>query len=105
MNYPPFSDIISVSLIADDDDTAMAYAKAFRSRLSGLRAAPEGALIMKPRLDEKRSDGRARAVFMIKAPQGSRAGYVNEYMAFRDRMIESKAPAFIEIDINPYGSI
>ena len=105
MNYPPYSDIISVGLIADDEDTAMAYAEAFRDRLAGLRSAPEGAVVMKPRLDEKRTDGRARAVFMIKAPQGSRAGYVKEYMTFRDRMIGSKAPAFIEIDINPYGAI
>ena len=105
MNYPPYSDIISVGLTADDEDTAMAYANAFRNRLAGLRSAPDGAAVMQPRIDERRSDGRARAVFMIKAPQGSRAGYVNEYMAFRDRMIENKAPAFIEIDINPYGSI
>ena len=67
--------------------------------------APEEASVLMPRLDEKHSDGKARAVFMIKAPQGTRAGYVSEYMAFRDRMIENRAPAFIEIDINPYGSI
>lgn len=105
MRYPPFSDIISISLVAEDGDTAMAYAEAFRNRLTGLRSAPDGAVVMKPRMDEKRNDGRARAVFMVKAPQGSRAGYVNEYMAFRDRMIENRAPAFIEIDINPYGAI
>ena len=105
MNYPPYSDIISVGLVADDDETAMAYANAFRNRLTGLRSAPEGAAVMMPRLDERRSDGRARAVFIIKAPQGTRAGYVSEYMAFRDRMIENRAPAFIEIDINPYGSV
>ncbi len=105
MDYPPYFDIISVGLMADDDDTAMAYAEAFRNRLLGLRSAPKNAVIMKPRLDERRTDGRARAVFLIKAPQGSRAGYVSEYMAFRDRMITSKAPAFIEIDVNPYGMI
>ena len=105
MNYPPYSDIISVGLAAEDEETAMAYANAFRNRLTGLRSAPEGAMVMMPRLDERRSDGKARAVFMIKAPHGSRAGYVNEYMAFRDRMTENRAPAFIEIDINPYGSI
>ena len=105
MNYPPYSDIISVGLVADDDETAMAYANAFRNRLISLKSAPEGAAVMMPRLDEKRSDGRARAVFMIKAPQGSRAGYVSEYMACRDRMTENRAPAFIEIDINPYGAI
>ena len=105
MNYPPYSDIISVGMIADDEETAMAYANAFRNRLAGLRSAPEGAVVMKPRLDERRSDGKARAAFMIKAPQGTRAGYVSEYMAFRDRMVENRAPAFIEIDVNPYGSI
>ncbi len=105
MNYPPYSDIISVGLVAEDDETAMTYANAFRNRLTGLRSAPEGAMVMMPRLDERRSDGKSRAVFLIKAPQGSRAGYVNEYMAFRDRMTENRAPAFIEIDINPYGSV
>ena len=105
MNYPPYSDIISVGFVADDDDTAMAYANAFRNRLTGLKSAPEGAAVLMPRIDEKRSDGRSRAVFIIKAPQGSRAGYVSEYMAFRDRMTENRAPAFIEIDINPYGAI
>ena len=105
MNYPPWSDIISVGFLAEDDETAMTYAEAFRNRLLSLRSAPEDAVIMRPRADERRTDGRARAVFLIKAQQGSRAGYVSEYMAFRDRMIASKAPAFIEIDVNPYGMI
>lgn len=103
MNYPPYSDIISVVFNAEDEDTAAAYAETFRNRLLSLRSAPEGAGIMKIRTDERRSDGRARVGFMIKAPQGSRAGYVREYMAFRERMISVNAPAFIEIDINPYG--
>ena len=105
MGYPPFSDIISVGAVAADDETAMAYAEAFRNRLLGLKDAPEGAVIMRPRIDERRSEGKSRAVFLIKAPQGSRAGYVSEYMAFRDRMTASRAPAFIEIDVNPYGMI
>ena len=105
MNYPPFSDIISVGFAADDDETALSYAEAFRNRLAGLRSAPEGASVMRVRLDERRTDGRSRAVFIIKAPRGSRAGYVGEYMAFRDRLTKSRAPVFIEIDINPYGTV
>ena len=104
MNYPPYSDIISVGFSAENEETAMSYAETFRNRLMQLRSAPEGVSIMRTRLEERRTDGRARAVFIIKAPQGSRSGYVNEYMAFRDRMIENNAPAFIELDINPYGS-
>ena len=102
MNYPPYSDIISVVFSADEEEEAMKYAQAFHSRLTGLRSVPEGASVMRPRAEERRTDGRARAGFIIKAPQGSRAGYIAEYMRFRDRMIETKAPAFIEIDVNPY---
>lgn len=103
MNYPPYTDIISVGFASDSEDTAMSYAESFRKRLIELKDAPENAQILKVRLAERRTDDKARAVFVIKAPQGSRAGYINEYMEYRDRMIESKADCFIEIDVNPYG--
>ncbi len=103
MNYPPYSDIISIGFVSEDPDEAMGYAKAFRDRLAGLRSAPEGAVILRPRLDERRTDGMSRAAFLIKAPLGSRGGYMNEYMEYRDRLTESKADCFIEIDVNPYG--
>jgi primosomal protein N' (replication factor Y) len=104
MNYPPYTDIISVGFVSESEDTAMAYAEKFRKRLSEIKDAPKDAQILKVRLDERRTDDKARAVFIIKAPQGSRAGYINQYMEFRDRMIESKADCFIEIDVNPYGT-
>ena len=103
MNYPPYTDIISVGFVSGSEDTALAYAEKFRKRLLDLRDAPEGVQILRVRPDERRTDGKARAVFVIKAPQGSRAGYINEYMKYRDRMTESKADCFIEIDVNPYG--
>ena len=102
MNYPPYSDIISVVFSADREEDAAQYAEAFHRRLTGLRSAPEGASVMRPRAEERRTDGRARTGFIIKAPPGSRSGYIAEYMRFRDRMTETKAPAFIEIDVNPY---
>ena len=102
MNYPPYSDIISVVFSAEKEEDAMSYAQTFFRRLTELRSAPNDAQILRPKADERRTDGRARAGFIIKAPQGSRAGYIAEYMRFRDRMIEMKAPAFIEIDVNPY---
>lgn len=105
MNYPPFSDIISVAFVSENEELSMAFAEKFRKRLTELKNTPKGAQILRPRTDEKRSDEKSRVVFIIKAPHGSRAGYVNEYMEFRDRMIESKADCFIEIDINPYGII
>lgn len=105
MNYPPYSDIISVVFNSDSVDISTSYAEIFRNRLLNLKDAPEGASLLRVRQEETRTDGRARAGFIIKAPQGSRAGYVAEYMAFRDRLIEQKAPVFIEIDVNPYGMV
>ena len=103
MNYPPYTDIISVGFASDSEESAMFYAESFRKRLMKLKDAPKNAEILKVRMAERRTDDKARAVFVIKAPQGSRAGYINEYMEYRDRMIESKADCFIEIDVNPYG--
>lgn len=105
MNYPPYTDIISVGFASNSEDVAMSYAESFRKRLIELKDSPENTEILKVRPAEHRSDEKARAVFVIKAPQGSRAGYINEYMEYRDRMIESKADCFIEIDVNPYGII
>ena len=103
MNYPPYTDIISVGFASDSEESAMFYAESFRKRLMKLKDAPKNSEILKVRMAERRTDDKARAVFVIKAPQGSRAGYINEYMEYRDRMIESKADCFIEIDVNPYG--
>lgn len=102
MNYPPFSDIIAVGFTADTEEKAAAYAEAFRKRLLGLKSVPDDAAILKVRTDERKTDGRYRAEFIIKAPPGSRAGFVREYMEYRERMTESDADCFIEIDINPY---
>ena len=102
MNYPPYSDIIAVGFVSESADEASAYAEAFRKRLMGLRSAPQDASVLRVRLDERKTDGRFRAEFNIKAPAGSRAGYISEYMEYRDRMIESKSECFIEIDVNPY---
>ena len=102
MNYPPYSDIIAVGFVSESADEATAYAEAFRKRLLGLKSVPEDATVLRVRLDERKTDGRYRAEFIIKAPPGSRAGYVREYMEYRDRMIEARSDCFIEIDINPY---
>lgn len=107
MNYPPFSDIISVTFVDKKDSTesALEYAKLFRDTLKNLKDAPKGAVILPPREDERRTDGKARATFIIKAPQGSRAGYIRAYMNMRDSMVRAKAPCYIEIDVNPYGIV
>ena len=102
MNYPPFSDIIAVGFVSDDADEAMNYADSFRKRLLGLKDIPEGAEILRARLEERKTDGKYRAEFIIKAPPGSRAGFVGEYMEYRDKMIAAKTDVFIDIDINPY---
>lgn len=109
MNYPPYSDIIHVSFVQKEDaeeSSAMRHAAAFREYLLGLKDAPEGAVILKPREPDRHMTGeKRRAGFIIKAPAGSRAGYMNAYMKMRDNMIRSRADCYIEIDVNPYGMV
>lgn len=124
MNYPPYSDIISVALVekdrssrkqiekddpdewdetGDEDSSAMKYALAFRDFLNSMKDRPDNAVLLKPREEQRRLDGRKRVVFMIKSPSGYRNGYIRAYMEFRDRMIKNNADCYIEIDVNPYG--
>ena len=84
----------------------MRHAVAFREYLLGLKDAPEGAAVLKPRESERTAPGdRKKVSFIIKAPSGSRAGYMNAFMRMRDNMLRSKSDCFIEIDVNPYGMI
>lgn len=108
MNYPPFSDIISVGVIEDkprEGESALAYANTFRNMLIKMKGLPEGATVLKPREETRKIDGKKRVVFLIKAPAGSRAGYVKAYIDFKNKMKESNAGCYIEIDVNPYGMI
>lgn len=108
MNYPPYSDIISVSVVEDspsNNDDALMYANAFRNMLLGMKGLPEGATILQPREERRKVDGKKRVVFLIKAPAGTRAGYVKAYTDFKARMTESRSNCYIELDVNPYGMI
>lgn len=107
MNYPPFSDIISVTFVDKSDKTecALSYANNYRDSLKKLTDLPKGTVILRPREDERRTDGKARATFIIKAPNGSRGGFIKAYMNMRERMIKASAPCYIEIDVNPYGIV
>ena len=111
MNYPPFSDIISVSFTekkaADSQSdsskaSAMKYATHFREVLAQMKGMPEGAVLLRPVEEERRIDGKRRVTFMIKAPVGTRSGYLKTYLDYRERMIQSGADCYIEIDVNPY---
>lgn len=107
MNYPPYSDIISVTLsdIKKDTNFAMEYATKVRDIFAKIKDAPEDAVILSPRESYRKSDGNYRVSFMIKAPLGSRAGYMKAYMWLREEFIKANAPCYIEIDVNPYGMI
>ena len=54
MNYPPYTDIISVGFASDSEEIAMSYAESFRKRLTELKDAPEDAQILKVRMAERR---------------------------------------------------
>ncbi len=105
MNYPPFTDIIQVSFVSkkEESDCPMEYAVKYRKTLLSMAGLPKGVNILPPREEQLKTDGRTRVSFIIKAPQGSRAGFMNSYMQIRAEMIKLNAPCYIEIDVNPYG--
>lgn len=109
MNYPPYSDIIYVSFVEKDgaeEGSAMKLATSFREYLGGLKSAPSDAVLLRTREDTRRYAGeRTRVSFIIKAPPGSRAGYLKAYMNMRDNMIRNQSDCYIEIDVNPYGMV
>lgn len=111
MNYPPYSDLIAVSFTEGEryrqgDRTAMEYAMDFKGRLEHMKGKPENVVIYRPREEELRGvSERKRVSFLIKAPSGSRSGFVQAYMNYRDEMIQRKSTIYIEIDVNPYGIV
>lgn len=105
MSYPPYSDIIRISFVDESESNASAsdYAENFRSKLLSMCRAPKNAVIYPVYEEHKYGKSECPKVsFMIKAPKGSRGGYMKAYIEYRDRMIKAKSPCHIEIDVNPY---
>jgi len=111
MNYPPFSDIISVTFVDKKGPKAeysstINHANDFRKYLLSMKNLPMGTTIYEPKLDIQRGGAdRNRVFFMIKAPRGTRSGFVNAYMNYKELMIKHRSTCHIELDINPYGII
>lgn len=111
MNYPPFSDIISVTFVDKKGPKAeysstIDHANDFRKYLLSMKNLPMGTTIYEPKLDTQRGGAdRNRVIFMIKAPRGTRSGFVSAYMNYRELMIKHRSTCHIELDINPYGII
>lgn len=108
MNYPPFSDIITVSFVEkkeaiESDGSALTYAYDFRKKLIAVDARIKESEAFEPM--EKITKGKRERVYaelIIKAPKGSRASVVKAFLKYRQDMILSKAGCYIEIDVNPY---
>ncbi|WP_314696532.1 replication restart helicase PriA [Mogibacterium timidum] len=111
MNYPPFSDIISITFVDKKElkngvSSTLEHAADFRKYLLSMKNLPTSTTIYEPKFDLQRGGAeRNRVYFFIKAPKGSRKGFVNAYMMYRDMMIKHKSTCHIEMDINPYGII
>lgn len=111
MNYPPYSDIISVSFVEKKGvrhsyNETYNYAQDFRNYILNMKNAPSNAVIYAPRYDFFKGGAEKNKVyFYIKAPKGTRSGYIKAYMDYRKLMIKNKSKSHIEIDVNPYGMI
>lgn len=108
MNYPPFSDIITVIFVdkkgsKTEYSSTLDHANDFRKYLLSMKNLPTGTTIYEPKLDTQRGGAdRNRVIFMIKAPRGTRSGFVSAYMNYRELMIKHRSTCHIELDINPY---
>ena len=109
MKYPPYTDIIEVFFVDKKDkkpsepSKTMAYAEDFRNRLLTMQGAPKDAVLLPPQEDSRRGGAeRNRVSFLIKAPKGTRSGYMKAYMDYREHLIKCNASCHIEIDVNPY---
>ena len=111
MNYPPFSDIISVTFVDKKDSkiefsATLDYASDFRKYLLSMKNLPAHTTVYEPKFDLQRGGAdRNRVFFLIKAPKGSRGGFVSAYMRYRELMMKHRSTCHIELDINPYGTI
>ena len=84
----------------------MEYAEAFKGKLENMQNLPDKSMIYRPREEVLRGNTeRKRVTFLIKAPKGSRSGFIQMYMRYRDWMIQQKSTIYIEIDVNPYGIV
>lgn len=103
MNYPPYSDIIEITVRSKDENISLEYAKKFRDKMTKLKNSPKDAVILRVKEDERVTDGMYKTKFIIKAPIGSRNGYVTAFAKIRETLVKKKIKnCYPEIDINPY---
>lgn len=103
MNYPPYSDLISVEFTSKDGDKALNRAAACMEYLkkAGLPGAEN---IFPPQLSEAfRGKDSFRYYILIKCPKGARNEYLY-YLSFFERKERGKKNDCVQtIDVNPYS--
>lgn len=107
MNYPPFSDIIEISLYNKETSEAkisdnINLAKNFRNLLLNSKDLPAGSIILEPVASNGIGRSKNKVSFIIKAPKGTRNWYINRYLYFSNALDKIKSKSYSEIDINPY---
>ena len=127
MLYPPYSDIIVISFtdrksggakaahpggkadrsgMTPGRSVTMTVAEDFREKLVSMKGRPENAVIMMPKADSYGPGVAANRVsFFIKAPKGSRQGYIKAFLALKAFLADNKIDVYADIDINPYGMV
>lgn len=92
--------------LKEEYSSTIDYANDFRNYLISMKNLPTNTTIYQPKVDLQRGGAdRNRVFFMIKAPRGTRGGFVSAYMNYREFMIRYRSTCHIELDINPYGII
>ena len=105
MDYPPFSDMISVSFT--DDVEKEAYDTADRCKIyleqTKLKNSDK---IFEPKIAYNfKGKDSYRYNILIKAPKGERNKYIYYLDVFGERLTNSKSSCNMTIDVNPYSTL
>lgn len=105
MDYPPFTDLITVSFMAKKEDTALGCAEACKEYLQRTQVAGSNQ-IFAPRVQSiyKEKD-ISRYYIFIKCPKGVRNEYIYYLDAFAADMTLKDVDCSMIIDVNPYSIV
>lgn len=102
MNYPPFSDIVEISVLGKNIEICTKKMNEYLKYVSGINILKELEFLF-PREDVSfQSKDKSRVIVMCKCPLKLRAELVKTCNMFSMKMARDRVGAVIMLDVNPY---
>lgn len=104
MDYPPFTDLISVEFTSTQEKEALQTAERCKAYLTD-RKLPGGDQIFSPKLSYHfKGKDSFRYYILIKCPKGFRNQYIHYIGLFGDMLVKNRSSCAMVIDVNPYST-